>query len=117
MDNISVHIGAVELKGILFNEILPKWLEYGKNFPLLIHQVIMRNKDWVEMRAKSPDCDAIFSSGFYKEGKKGGAPVFKGGRALVYLHVPNSVYDKYLDWCEKEELESGNIDHQASPPI
>ncbi|KAG6808192.1 hypothetical protein H0H92_005087, partial [Tricholoma furcatifolium] len=103
IDNVSLHIGANELKALLFNLILPTWTKYSGGFSIGINDVIMRNKDWVEIRPKDPDMDAI-SASFLKDGKKGES-IFKPGRCLIYLHLPNDVYKLYEDWIEAQEFE------------
>ncbi|KAG6818300.1 hypothetical protein H0H93_006170, partial [Arthromyces matolae] len=103
IDNVPLHIGAVELKTLLFDLILPTWLKFSGGFNIDITQVVMRNKDWVEIRPKNPDLDAI-SALFLKEGKNGEL-VFKSGRCLIYLHLPNDIYKLYEDWIENQEFE------------
>jgi hypothetical protein len=62
----------------------------------------MRNKAWCEIKPQNPDCDAIFSPSFYKQGK--GGPVFKtGSRVIVFFHIPNNIYEEYDRWCDQQE--------------
>ena len=95
----------MELKKLLFDEILPLWNKHAEDFVLNISDIIMRNKDWCEIRPQTPDCDAILSPSFYKQGK--GGLIFKiGSRVLVYFHVPNDIYEAYDRWCEQQEYNS-----------
>ncbi|KAF5377829.1 hypothetical protein D9615_006831 [Tricholomella constricta] len=100
--NISVHIGAVELKQILFDEILPLWLEYTRGFQISIDDFVMRDHDGAKLRAGDPDRD-IISKKFFKTVK--GAQVFKEGREVINFHVPNDIYHRYLAWSEAREEE------------
>jgi hypothetical protein len=64
----------------------------------------MRNKHWVEIKPQTPDCDAILSPSFYKQGK--GGPSFKiGSRPLIYSHIPNDIYEEYDRWCDQREYD------------
>lgn len=58
----------------------------------------MRNKDWAVIHPKTPDIDAVNTTKFWKEGKKNTLPVFKGGRTIVNFHIPNPVFEKYINW-------------------
>lgn len=65
----------------------------------------MRNKDWVEIHPKNPDHDAILCASFFKSAKNGSQSIFKGGKSLVYFHIPNSVYGSYEAWLEEREFQ------------
>ena len=65
----------------------------------------MRNKDWVEIHSKNPDHDAILCASFFKSAKNGSQTIFKGGKSLVYFHIPNSVYGSYEAWLEECEFQ------------
>ncbi|KDR65144.1 hypothetical protein GALMADRAFT_1330174 [Galerina marginata CBS 339.88] len=104
--NIPVHIGAIDLKSVLYQEILPQWLRYAEQYPLDIMDIIMRNKDWVEIHPKDPDRDAILSPSFFKSAKNASQTIFKGGKSLVYFHIPNKVYGRYEAWLEERDYQN-----------
>jgi hypothetical protein len=62
--------GAVELKGLLYEHLLPVWNTYTEGFPLEINDIIMRTKEWVEIKPLNPDQDVIARQ-FFKSGKGG----------------------------------------------
>ena len=66
----------------------------------------MRNHNWVVLAPKIPDCDVIVDLFFKWVGKKGGL-TFKGGKCIIYLHVPNHIYNAMLTWEELYELKEG----------
>jgi hypothetical protein len=104
VDHISVHIGAAELKEILYNTMLPKWNRWTNNFPLAIDAVIMRDKSWVELRPNVPDTDIIAKQFFHFKTKKSTVATFKAGKAVVQLHVSNDLYDYMILRKETDEL-------------
>jgi hypothetical protein len=103
VDHIPVHIGALELKKILYEVVIPKWHEWTRNYPLRLDDVVMRNHNWVVLAPKNPDHDVIADT-FFKRAKKGGS-TFKGGKCVINLHVPNHIYDAMLAQKEIKELE------------
>lgn len=103
MDHIPVHIGAVELKKILYDAVIPKWQEWTNNYLLRLDDVVMRNNNWVALVPKNPDRDVIADQ-FFKRVKKG-ALTFKGGKCIINLHVPNNIYNAMLTQKEDDEFE------------
>src|SRR6266478_2763968 len=101
VDHIPVHIGAIELKKQLYNAVIPKWHEWTNNYPLSPEDVTMRNNNWVRLVPRNPDRDVI-SDQFFKRGKKG-AVVFKGGKCIINLHVPNHIYSVVVARKEADE--------------
>jgi hypothetical protein len=83
--------------------VFPKWCEWTNNYPLLLDDVVMRNNNWVALLPKNPDRDVIADL-FFKRGKKG-ALMFKGGKCIINLHVPNHIYNAMLTRQEDDELE------------
>ena len=102
---------------ILFQEILPEWMRYTEQFPLSITDIIMRDKDWVELHPRMPDHDALLCPSFFKNARKGGQ-TFKGGKALVHFHIPNNIYTAYEACLEEREYQNlvldEPIDHRVS---
>ena len=98
VNNVPVHIGAVELKGLLYEHILPVWNAYTEGFLLEINDFIMRMKEWVEIKPLNPDQDVIACQ-FFKSGN--GGLTFKAGHCII-LHIPNAIYNKYIYNAEKE---------------
>jgi len=107
IDNVPVHIGAVELKQLLYNEISPLWNSFSEGYPLAIEDIVMRSKEWVAIQPLNPDRDVI-SRPFFKSGRSGGASVFKTGRCVVLFQIPNSIYNQYLNHAERKEAERVN---------
>lgn len=101
--DVPVHIGAVELKKILYDQILPLWKRRTNNFPLPIDHIIMRSEKWVVLAPRNPDID-IIADQFFKIGKKG-SRVFKTGTCVILFHIPNDDFDIYLKRVEKDEEE------------
>jgi len=66
----------------------------------------MQLKDWVEIQPLNPDCDVI-SCAFFKTGKNGGI-TFRAGHCLINFHIPNKIYNTYLDYAEQKEKERLN---------
>jgi len=101
----------------LFQEILPEWMRYTEQFPLAITDIIMRDKDWVELCPRIPDCDALLCPSFFKNAKKGGQ-MFKGGKALVHFHILNNIYTVYEACLEEREYQKlvldESVDHGVS---
>jgi hypothetical protein len=62
----------------------------------------MRTKDWVEIKPLNPDQDVIAHQ-FFKSGK--GGLTFKAGRCTIFFHIPNVIYNQYLDDVERKEME------------
>jgi hypothetical protein len=81
--------------------MLPQWTAYTRGFPLGINDIVMRTKDWVEIRPLDPDQDVV-SQPFFKIGK-GGATSFKSGRCIINFHIPNDVYGEYLEYADRNE--------------
>lgn len=94
------------MKKQLYDAVIPKWHDWTKNYPLSIDDVIMRNNNWVRLVPRNPDCD-IISDQFFKRGKKG--VIFKTGKCIINLHVPNHIYTVVV--AQKEADEVDDIDH------
>jgi hypothetical protein len=95
VDHVPVHIGAMALKRMLYNAIIPRWNRWTNNFPLLIDQIAMRDNLWVILEPNVPDHDVI-ARHFFKAGKKG-TQTFKSGKTVIHFHVPNEIYDAMLE--------------------
>ncbi|KAK2463878.1 hypothetical protein APHAL10511_004050 [Amanita phalloides] len=104
VDHIPVHIGANDLKNILYSTVILKWNEWTNNCPLPINSIVMRNHNWVALMPRNPDRDVIAEQ-FFKPGKKGNT-TFKKGKAIVNLHVPNDIYGAVLACKEAEEFKA-----------
>lgn len=80
-------------------------MQYTEQYSLSITDVVMRDKDWVEIRPRNPDRDAIMCPSFFMRAKNGSQTMFKGGKALVFFHIPNKVYAGYEAWLEERKYE------------
>jgi hypothetical protein len=78
------------------------WNAYAEGFPLEIDDIIMRMKEWVEIKPLNPDQDVITCHFFKSE--KGGL-TFKAGCCIIFFHIPNAIYNQYLDDAERKEME------------
>jgi len=87
----------VPLKSVLYEHILPAWNAFSNNYMLEMDDIIMRSKEWAVIHPKTPDIDAINTKKFWKEAKNAVLPVFKGGRTIVHFHIPNPIFEKYID--------------------
>ena len=101
MDHVPVHIGAVALKRMLYNAVIPRWNKWTNDYPLHIDQITMRDKLWVILNPTVPDCDAI-ARHFFKTGKKGNR-VFKSGKTVIHFHVPTDIYDIMVEKRQIDE--------------
>ena len=86
--------------------MLPQWSRYTEQCPLDITDIIMRDKDWVEICPRNPDRDVILCPSFFKSTKNGSQTIFKGGKSLVNFHIPNNVYGRYEAWLEEREFQA-----------
>ena len=75
-----------------------QWSQYTEQCPLDITDIVMRDKDWVEICLRNPDRDAILCPSFFKGAKNGSQTIFKGGKSLVNFYIPNNVYGRYETW-------------------
>jgi len=67
----------------------------------------MRSSEWAPILAPLPpaqDTDAI-SRAFFKPSGKNGELKFKTGRCVIYLHIPNPIYDHMEDHRASVEME------------
>ncbi|GLB40064.1 hypothetical protein LshimejAT787_0705740 [Lyophyllum shimeji] len=102
VDHIPVHIGAVDLKRTLYDAVIPKWNAWTRNFPLPIEKIAMRDRLWVELKPRNPDCDVI-ARYFFKSGKNGALTFKPGTKTIIQFHVPNELYNAMLDKREADE--------------
>lgn len=107
-----MHIGVRALKAVTYYTLLPLFAEWSKGYLLLIDNVRLRSKDWVEMIAQGDDdsdVDAISSHFFVeKKGKSKGPPQFQRNKVLpVYIELIYKEYLKVMDHLE--ELENAPV--------
>jgi hypothetical protein len=100
VDHVPVHIGAVDLKKILYEAVIPKWNNWTNGYSLPLDALVMRSHNWVVLAPKNPDRN-IIADYFFKPGKKG-AIVFKAGKCVVNLH---DLYQLMLTQKDEHELE------------
>ena len=72
----------------------------------------MRDHNWVHLLPQKPDRD-IIAKQFFKPGKKGSAMVFKSGKCIINLHVPNEIYESMLVQKEEQELNTEKVEIAA----
>ena len=71
-----------------------------------------RSSNWVRLVPRSPDRDVI-SDQFFKRGKKGAA-VFKGGKCIINLHVPNHIYSMVVARKEADESDVNEFEEDKA---
>ena len=92
LSNIPVHIGANDLKTVLYLAILPQFVKWSKGFALPLDDCQIRNKLWVELIPKHPDIDAITDHFFSSKGKNK-TKIFSAKQGIdLYLVI---TYEKY----------------------
>ncbi|KAK2460511.1 hypothetical protein APHAL10511_007474 [Amanita phalloides] len=104
VNHIPVHIGAIELKKILYDAVMLKWHIWTTNYPLSLNNLVMHDHNWVTLLPRNPDCN-IIATQFFKTGKKG-AQTFRAGKCVINLHIPNDIYEGML--TQKSKLEAKN---------
>lgn len=115
MDHIPVHIGATDLKNILYTTVIPKWNQWTNNYPLPIDSLVMQNRNWVVLVPRNPDHNVIAEQ-FFKLGWKG-SPTFKKRKAIINLHVLNDIYGEILTCKEAEEFKAEMVDNDGTAVV
>ena len=96
LSNIPVHIGANNLKWVLYYALLPHYIKWSKGFPLQLNECQIRNKLWVELVPKHPDVDAVTDQFFTSKGKNK-AKVFTPKQGVdLYLVITHEKYEAIL---------------------
>jgi hypothetical protein len=102
--NVPVHIGARDLKQLSFVTIQLKFASWSKNYLLVLDDVMLQSKNWVEIIPKfSADVDDI-KDHFYKP--RGGAKTitFSAGSGIeVYLEIEYEKHQEILMHKEEQE--------------
>jgi len=73
---------------------------------------MMRDHNWVHLLPQKPDRD-IIAKQFFKPGKKGATMVFKSGKCIINLHIPNEIYQSMLMRKEEQELNAETVEIAA----
>ncbi|KAL0960437.1 hypothetical protein HGRIS_005480 [Hohenbuehelia grisea] len=102
LGNISVNIGARQLKELAFKLIAPKWANKTDSYPLGIDDVALRDHLWAPIIEQDPDVSVIRHHYFRQTAK--GETFKQGSRAKVYLHVPNELYDAWLESLDETDF-------------
>lgn len=109
INNVPARIGARNLKDIVFVSLLPQFSEWSKQFPLLLDDVRLRQKNWVEIIPSLvqgvDDVNAIAEKFFVlKRGKnKSETRTFQSGEIMVYLELPLKKYHEILEHIENPD--------------
>lgn len=96
LSNIPVHIGAVDLKWVLYHALLPQYIKWSKGFPLQLEDCQIRNKLWVELVPKIPDVDAVADYFFISKGKNKTKAFTPKQGVDLYLVITNEKYEAIL---------------------
>ncbi|KAJ7805704.1 hypothetical protein B0H14DRAFT_2611057 [Mycena olivaceomarginata] len=108
IDDVPVHIGAVDLKNACFNAINLPWLEFSDNYIVDVNSLHLRDDRWAPILPKDPDVDAI-AHRFYFPPKKGSTtPQFRNKKITLHIHFPNRVFDEYTRLKEAKDQEYQN---------
>ncbi|KAH7909103.1 hypothetical protein BJ138DRAFT_1011500 [Hygrophoropsis aurantiaca] len=114
ISNVPVHIGAHDLKTIVYLTLQPIFLKWSHGLPFTFDEVRLRlGKTWEEILPKivGEDIDAIAAHFFPQNGK--GKSKFKPGRPLeVHLELPQKKYQEALD----HRLHFDEVDLDATSP-
>ena len=109
INNVPVHIGAVDLKNIVFLALLPQISQWSKQFPLSVDDLHLQEKNWVELIPNLvqgiADVDAISKKFFVVKRTKGSSEghVFQSGDVTVYFELPFGKYQEVLEHIENAE--------------
>ncbi|KIL54342.1 hypothetical protein M378DRAFT_182577 [Amanita muscaria Koide BX008] len=104
LQNIPVHIGARDLKRVIYTMILPHFLAWSKGLPINIDECELRNKQWVELIPRHPEADVdVIADKFIDKGrKKNGAPVFNPRQGIdLYLVIGHLKVQQILSHVEQ----------------
>ncbi|KIL58368.1 hypothetical protein M378DRAFT_86593, partial [Amanita muscaria Koide BX008] len=104
LQNIPVHIGARDLKRVVYTMILPHFLAWSKGLPINIDECELRNKQWVELIPRHPEADVdVIADKFIDKGrKKNGAPVFNPRQGIdLYLVIGHLKVQQILSHVEQ----------------
>lgn len=94
---------------------MPKWRAWAHDYPLSLDNLVMRDHHWVILLPKNPDRNVIAAQ-FFKPNKKG-TLVFRTGKCIINLHIPNDTYQAVLTQKEAAELEAENDDVAIISPV
>lgn len=114
LDNISAHIGSLELRKICYDAILCHWASFhvsqGVVLPLSIDDIVIKNKQGVVLHPPVDrallERDVILSE-FYKPSGKGGILKFKKPSAPFVVHVVpiESVWRRLEEMIEEADYQ------------
>lgn len=98
-----MHIGACDLKNVVFLALLPQISQWSKQFLLSANDLRLREKNWVELIPSLvqgvADVDAIAQRFFVLKRAKGKSEgrIFQSGEITVYLELPYGKYQQVLE--------------------
>ena len=92
---------------------MPKWRARTHNYPLSLEDVVLHDHHWVVLLPKNPDRD-IIAAHFFKPNKKG-TLVFRTGKCIVNLHIPNDIYQVML--TQKEASAELEVEDDDTIPV
>ena len=96
LSNIPVHIGANDLKWVLYHAVLPHYIKWSKGFPIQMDECQIRNKLWVELVPKHPDVDAVAEHFFTSKGRNKGRVFTPKQGVELYLVITHEKYEAIL---------------------
>ena len=102
--NVHVHIGAAELKSLVYFTLLPKYLQWSHDTPLKMDECELRTKDWVEILPKFPDIDAISEKFFVFKGRNKTVKMFNAKSGIdLSLVIQHDMYEAILSHLQDLE--------------
>jgi hypothetical protein len=105
---VHVHIGAAELKSLVYFSLLPKYLQWSHDMVLDMNACELRTKDWVELLPKFPDIDAISEKFFVFKGRNKAVKMFSAKSGIdLSLIIQHNKYEAILSHLQ--DLEESNI--------
>ncbi|KAI9058420.1 hypothetical protein FKP32DRAFT_1680825 [Trametes sanguinea] len=112
INQVSVHIGARELKKLAWQELYPAWQRFSEGFRLSLDDLVLRDQKWAKIVPREPDCDVIAHE-FFKEKKPGAGLKFDPSKKTkVFLHLPDYIWvelESYLSDCEDVSSADNNV--------
>lgn len=113
--DVPVHIGAVELKKLVHQKLLPKWVEFALGRGLQLEDFTLRDDKWAALLPPVglPDIDCIAAKCFTS--KKNGAPQFRSKKIVLQLELKLDLALQVLD-DRRIRAEDVRIYHRRADP-
>jgi hypothetical protein len=92
---------------LVYYTLLPKYLQWSRDFALDMNECELRTKDWVEILPKFPDIDAISEKFFAFKGRNKAVKMFNAKSGIdLSLVIQHEKYEAILSHLQ--DLEESN---------